>query len=135
MSHVENYCRAATTNDVDGLMSTLAPGAELVSPLAGGTVFREPEDLRILFNAIYSSLTEMVWEEHYQDGNVHTVCGRARVLGRPLYDAMIIETDEEGRVRRIRPHLRPWSALTAFALAMGPHLARHPGTLRRAMRN
>lgn len=129
---VEAFCRAATRADVDGMMVTLAPGGEMVSPLAGGAVFRRPDDLRILFGAVYGTLRDLHWDEHYRDGRVHTVLGSARVLGRELHDAMVVETDEQGRVQRIRPHLRPWSGLTAFALAMGPKLARHPDVLRRA---
>ena len=36
--------------------------------------------------------------------------------------------------KRIRPHLRPWLAITLFALLLGPKIARHPGVLRRALR-
>jgi hypothetical protein len=39
-----------------------------------------------------------------------------------------------GRIRRIRPHLRPWLGLTGFALLVGPRLARHPGVILRALR-
>lgn len=135
IDHVGAYCRASERADVDALMATLAPGGEMVSPLAGGATFRNPDDLRILFAAVYGSLTDLRWEERYRDGSVHTVLGRARVLGREVHDAMVIETDDEGRLRRIRPHLRPRSGLTAFALAIGPRMIRHPGVLTRATRS
>jgi hypothetical protein len=35
---------------------------------------------------------------------------------------------------RIRPHLRPWLATTAFALLLGPKIARHPRVMCRAIR-
>jgi hypothetical protein len=34
----------------------------------------------------------------------------------------------------IRPHLRPWLALTVFAIKLGPKVARHPGVVMRALR-
>jgi hypothetical protein len=52
-----------------------------------------------------------------------------------LADAMVCELDEQGQIRRIRPYLRPWLALTLLALVLGPKLARHPGVLLRAARS
>ena len=45
---VARYRTASETNDIDGLIATLAPDAELLSPLSGRLVFRGREDLRIL---------------------------------------------------------------------------------------
>jgi hypothetical protein len=47
---------------------------------------------------------------------------------------MVFELDPDGRIRRIRPHLRPWLASTWFALAIGVKVARHPGVIWRALR-
>jgi hypothetical protein len=47
---------------------------------------------------------------------------------------MIFELASDGRIDRIRPHLRPWLALTVFALMLGPRVARHPGLVWRALR-
>jgi hypothetical protein len=47
---------------------------------------------------------------------------------------MVLELDDAGLIVRIRPHLRPWLAITLFALLLGPKIARHPGVLRRALR-
>ena len=41
---------------------------------------------------------------------------------------------EDGRIRRIGPHLRPWLALTLFALVLGPKVGRRPGVVWRALR-
>ena len=40
---------------------------------------------------------------------------------------------DAGLIRRLRPHLRPWFAVTVFALLLGPRLAAHPGVARRAL--
>jgi hypothetical protein len=50
---VAGYRVMSEANDIDGLMETLAPDAELVSPLSGLMVFRGKDDLRVLLGAIY----------------------------------------------------------------------------------
>jgi hypothetical protein len=47
---------------------------------------------------------------------------------------MVFELDDDGRIARIRPHLRPWLALTVLALRLGPTIARRPGVVWRALR-
>jgi hypothetical protein len=46
---------------------------------------------------------------------------------------MVFDLAEDGRIRRIWPHLRPWLALTLFAVIVGPKLARRPDVIRRAL--
>jgi hypothetical protein len=48
---------------------------------------------------------------------------------------MAFDLADDGRISRIRPHLRPWLATTLFALLLGPQVARHPGVVWRALRN
>ncbi|WP_019284265.1 MULTISPECIES: hypothetical protein [Arsenicicoccus] len=129
---VDVFKRAAVDADIPTLMTTLADDACLVSPLVGGATFRGHDDLRILLTAVYTTISGLTWTEHHRDGATHVVLGAGRVAGRPLVDAMIVDTNDAGMIQRIRPHLGPWSGLTAFAVAMGPKLARHPGVLRRA---
>jgi hypothetical protein len=97
-------------------------------------VFRGKDDLRVLLAAVYGSLTGLRWHEEVGDGDVRVVVGEARVGPVKLGDAMVFELAPDGRIRRIRPHLRPWLALTVFALKLGPKVARHPGVVSRALR-
>jgi len=129
---VARYRAASEANDIDALIATLAPGAELVSPLSGRLVFRGEGDLRILLAAVYGSLRDLRWREEVGEGSLRVVLGDCMIGPLRLTDAMVCELDEEGRIVRIRPHLRPWLALTLFALAVGPQLARHPSVLARA---
>jgi hypothetical protein len=50
-----------------------------------------------------------------------------------MTDAMVLELGPDGRIARVRPHLRPWLALTVFAAVLGPKVATRPGVLRRAL--
>lgn len=132
---VARYRTASETNDIDGLIATLAPDAELVSPLSGRLVFRGREDLRILLGAVYGLMKDLRWREEVGEGPLWVVMGDGRVGPLRLADAMVCELDEHGRIRRIRPYLRPWLALTLLALMLGPKIARHPGVLLRAARS
>jgi hypothetical protein len=131
---IARYERASAANDIDGLMATLAPDAELVSPLSGRMVFRGADDLRVLLAAVYGSMTGLHWHTEVGDGNIRVIMGDGKVGGFSLGDAMVLELADDGRIRRIRPHLRPWLALTVLALMLGPKVGRHPGVVFRALR-
>lgn len=131
---VARYRAASEANDIDGVMQTLAPDAELVSPLSGRMVFRGHEDLRLLLSAVYGSLRDFRWDEEVGDENIRVVVGEGRIGPFKLGDAMVFELADDGLIRRIRPHLRPWLALTLFALVLGPEVGRHPGVVLRALR-
>jgi hypothetical protein len=130
---VAGFCAAAQTNDPDGMVVALAPDAQLLSPLFGRVVFRGHEDLRVLLGAAFGSLRDLRWLHIVGEGQTRVAVSEARVAGLVINDAMVVELDDAGRIRSIRPHLRPWLALTVFALRLGPKLVRHPGVIRRAL--
>lgn len=127
------FCDASRVNDVDRMVGALAPDAELESPLIRRAVFRGRDDLRVLLAAVYGALTDLTWREVIGEGSTRVAVSDARIAGVTISDAMVLELDDAGLIRRIRPHLRPWLALTVFALLLGPKIARHPGVLRRAL--
>ena len=111
----------------------LAPDAELVSPLSGRMVFRGTEDLRVLLTAVYGGMTGLRWREEFGDARHRLLIGDGRVGPLRMSDAMVFDLADDGRIRRIRPHLRPWLAVTLFALILGPKVARRPGVFLRAL--
>jgi ketosteroid isomerase-like protein len=131
---VARYRAASEQNDINALVQALSEDAELVSPLSGRMVFRGRDDLRVLLGAVYSTVKGLRWSRELGDGDARVVIGECRIGPLKLGDAMILELTADGRVRRIRPHLRPWLALTLFALKLGPKMARHPGVVVRALR-
>jgi hypothetical protein len=131
---VKRYCEASAANDIDALLDTLAPDAELCSPLSGHFVFRGREDLRVLLSAVYGSMRGLRWDEPVGEGATRLAVGDGRVAGARIGDAMVFELADDGRIRRIRPHLRPWFATTVFALVLGPKIVRSPGVVSRAVR-
>ncbi len=131
---VARYRAASEANDIDGVMDTLAPDAELVSPISGRMVFRGLGDLRVVLSAVYGSMTRLQWRDEVGNGNLRVVLGDSMVGPVKLSDAMVFTLAEDGRIRRVSPHLRPWLALTLFALKLGPKVGRHPEVVRRALR-
>jgi hypothetical protein len=131
---VARYRTASEANDIDGLIATLAPDVELVSPLSGRLVFRGQEDLRVLLSAVYGGMKGLRWREEVGDGATRVVLGDGMVGPFRLADAMVCELAEDGRIRRIRPYLRPWLSLTFVAVMLAPTMARHPAVMLRAAR-
>jgi SnoaL-like domain len=131
---VGRYRTASEANDVEALLEVLTPDAELVSPLSGRMVFRGREDLRVLLAAVYGGMASLRWREEFGDERHRVVIGDGRVGPFRMSDAMVFDLADDGRIRRIRPHLRPWLAVTLFALILGPRVARRPGVLLRALR-
>jgi hypothetical protein len=127
------YIDASERNDIEAMMSTLAPDVELVSPISGRMVFRGEDDVRHLLAAVYGSLDGLRWTKTLGEGKDRVAVGEARLLGVHLTDAMVFELAPDGRIRRIGPHLRPWLALTIFALVLGPQVGRRPGMIWRAL--
>jgi hypothetical protein len=131
---VARFRAAYEAQDVDAVIAELVPTAELVSPISGRLVFRGTDDLRTLFTALFATVARIGWEREVGDGPVRVLVGTAAVGPFQMTDAMVVELDADGRIRRLRPHLRPWLALTALALTLGPRVARHPGVVGRALR-
>ena len=131
---VARYRAASESNDIDELIATLSPDAELVSPLSGRLVFRGHDDLRVLLSAVYGAMKGLRWREEVGDGATRVVMGDGTVGPFKLADAMVCELDAEGRIRRIRPYLRPWLALTFLALRLTPKMGRRPDVMVRAAR-
>jgi hypothetical protein len=131
---VQRYMSATEAGDTAGLTDVLAPDVEVVSPISGRMVFRGEEDVRYLLDAVYGSLSGLRWEWAIGEGERRVAFARARIGPVWMTDAMVFELAPDGRIRRIGPHLRPWVALTLFALVLGPQVARRPGLIRRALR-
>ncbi|HVV89646.1 MAG TPA: hypothetical protein VHB53_04045 [Solirubrobacterales bacterium] len=132
---ISTYRSATEANDLERIMSAIAPDAELVSPLSGRMAFKGSDDLRVLLGAVYSTVRDLRWVEEVGEGPARVVIGEGRVGPLRMTDAMAFDLGDDGRIRRIRPHLRPWLATTLFALLLGPRVARHPGVVWRALRN
>lgn len=130
---IARYQAASEAGDIDGIMATLTPDVEVISPLSGRMVFRGQDDVRILFAAVYGTLKGLRWQQSVGEGAHRVSVGAAKVGPLRMTDAMVFELAPDGQIRSVSPHLRPWLAVTVFALILGPKVARHPGVVRRAL--
>jgi hypothetical protein len=128
------YRAASEAGDIAGIMAACAPDVEVVSPISGKMVFRGRKDVEFLLTGVYGSLKGLRWTDPLGDGSRRVMVGEARLLGVRMTDAMVFDLDAEGRIRRIGPHLRPWLALTLFAMVLGPKVGLRPGVALRALR-
>jgi SnoaL-like protein len=131
---VVRYCAASEANDMNALAATFAPDVELISPISGRLVFRGRDDVRFLLACVYDTVSKLRWEQPIGQGSSRLAVAETKVAGLRIDDAMLFELDPSGLIRRIRPHLRPWLATTAFSLLVGPRVARQPMVLVRALR-
>jgi hypothetical protein len=90
--------------------------------------------MRVVLEAIYTTVHDLRWRERIGDDHIMVMIGEAKVGPFRIGDAAVIELADDGSIRRIRPHLRPWLGTTYFALRVLPKVARHPGVLRRSWR-
>src|SRR5258705_5339699 len=130
---VATFLEATRTKNIDRIVSTLAPDVELLSPLSGRMVFRGCDDLRVLLGAVYRGLSGLTWREVIGEGATRMARSDGRIAGVTITDAMVLELDATGLILRIRPHLRPWLAITLVALLLGPTICPHPGVLLAAL--
>ncbi len=72
------------------------------------------------WGAVYSTTRELHWREEFGEGAARVLICEFKIGPQRASDAMAFELDADGRIRRIRPHLRPWLATTLFALLLGP---------------
>ncbi len=134
MDSISRYRSASEAGDISELIEATAPEVEVVSPISGRMVFKGRDDVEFLLSAVYGTLSGLRWKQEIGEGGHRVLYGEARLWGVRMTDAMVFELDGEGRIRRISPHLRPWLALTLFAIVLGPKVGFRPGVVWRALR-
>jgi hypothetical protein len=132
---LSRYLAASEAGDLSGVSDAFTEEVEVISPISGRMVFRGREDVEFLLGAVYGSLKDLRWTRTVGEGEHRVVLGRTRIGPVWMTDAMVFELAPDGRIRKISPHLRPWLALTLFALVLGPQVARRPGVIWRALRD
>lgn len=118
---------------MQALAATFASDIELPSPLFGALTFRGSDDVKAVLSAVYGLLGAVTWEPPIGSGT-RVAVAHTKFAGIRIDDAMLFELDAEGRISRIRPHLRPLFATIVFALLLGPRVALRPGVVLRALR-
>jgi hypothetical protein len=89
---VAQYEAASAAADIDALMRTLAPDAELISPLVANGVIRGHKDIRVVLEAIYTSVHDLRWRERIGDDHVVVMIGEAKVGPFRIGDAAVVDS-------------------------------------------
>lgn len=134
MDTVARFCVASETNDVEGMIATLAPDAELVSPAFAHWVVRGHTDLRVMLDVFFSGLRGLQWRQLVGEGQTRIAIGDARVYGVRIYGTMVIDLDDAGRIQRLRIHARGWLPLTVKMLDVVLKFTRYPSVVGRSLR-
>ena len=92
---IARYRAASEANDIEALLATLDPDAEVISPISGRMVFRGREDLRILLTAVYGSLTGLRWRLELGDGSTRVLAGDMRIGPVRMTDAMVFDLEAQ----------------------------------------
>src|SRR5436853_6929820 len=135
MDSLSQYRSASEANDIARLMEATTADVEVVSPFSRRMSFKGQKDVEFLLGAVYGVLRGLKWQEEIGEGDRRVLYGEARLLGVRLTDAMVFDLAPDGQIRRISPHLRPWLALTLFAVVLGPKVGIRPAVVWRALRN
>ena len=131
---VNRYAVAAAERRIDELMQTLSPDVEVRSPISGRLVFAGHREVRYLLTAVYGALSDLRWHGEFGEDDTRVLVGEGSIGRLRLTDAMVFELTEDGLIRRVTPHLRPWISLSALALRLLPRLIKRPRLLLAAWR-
>ena len=129
----EHPFRAAfRTRDLDAWRAHFSPDIKLHSPLITSTFDgydSAVEPYELLFGALKDFQIELA---SHADG-VDVFQWRCIAAGRPIEGVDLIRYAADGKICEIRVMIRTLPSLAAFALAIGPALARRRGRLRGAV--
>jgi hypothetical protein len=125
--------RALQAGDVDGFLASCSKDAALHSPLTQRATFQGHSDMRIPLRALFATLEDVEYLADVGEGTTRAVFATANVNGERTKEAMRIELairvelDDQKKVREITFFARPLPGLAAFALGVGPRIAREFG--------
>ena len=125
--------RAIQARDVDGFLALCSDDVALHSPMTQRAVFEGHTNVRMAVNALFATLEDVEYLADVGEGTTRALFATANVNGRPTVDAVRIELairvelDDEQALRDITFFVRPLPGLAAFALGVGPRIARNYG--------
>ena len=131
MNHGEEhpFQTAFRTRDLEAWSSHFAPDIQLHSPLMTSS-FEGYDTAVELYEVLFAVLedVEIVFSAH--DQGIDAFQWRCVAGGRRIEGVDLISYAADGSIREIRVMIRTLPSLAAFALAVGPPLARRRGRLR-----
>ncbi|SDN21362.1 nuclear transport factor 2 family protein [Allokutzneria albata] len=129
----ETFRRATEAGDVELVLSTMSEDVVLRSPLTDRGRFTGREDVRVVFEAAFTSIQGIRFHTDIGDDRQRALFYRGRVGGTTVEECALVRLDDEGRIVELTMWLRPLPALVAVMGALGPKIARSFGKPRMAV--
>lgn len=134
MNSIDRWKQAGEAHNAAAAMAALATDAELVSPLTHRFRFRGLREIGELLDAVFEVASDYRYERDLRGAREAFLASRSQVAGVEIHELQHLELDGRGAITRITLAVRPLTALTALARALGPELARRQGHPRHARR-
>jgi len=120
---------AFRTRDLEAWSSHFAADITLQSPLLT-TPFQGRDAAAELYEVLFASLKDVAVVFSAGDGDIEAFHWHCTVGGRRIEGVDLITWNAERKITEIRVTIRTLPSLAAFALAVGPPLARRRGRVR-----
>ena len=127
---IDDFRRAAATNDIDLAMSALADDVVVHSPLTDRFTFNGKADVRRLFETAYERFDGLAYDTAIGEGRQRVLIGSGRAGGERFEETLLLTLDDQDKITEITLFIRPLPGLTAVMAALGPALARRNGRSR-----
>lgn len=129
---VRTFQTACQTQDVELLLTVLAPDVVFRSPLTTRTVFKGHKEIADLMSAALATAQGIDYHTELGDDRTRALVSTARVDGEEIEEVALLRFDDEGRIAEITLWVRPLPGATALMNGIGPKLLRRLGCGRMA---
>jgi SnoaL-like protein len=124
----QRFRSAIERRDHAAVVSLLAPGVVLHSPIIGSAAFEGRQAVGDVLGAVLATFEDIRYtaEGEAEDGELEVLVFRARVRRVDIETVDLVRVDGEGLITEFTVVIRPMAGLAAVAVALGPHIARGP---------
>ncbi len=106
---------AMRAGDVDALLTTLAPGAVVRSPISSSARIEGHGEIRAVMSAVLAEISGLEYVREVGQGADRALVARARVGRQVIEEAVWLRFDNSGLINEMTLYVRPLAGLTALA--------------------
>ena len=117
------YAQAFADRDLARTKGLLADDVIFHSPVIGDAAFEGLVPTAALLEIVYREISEVEYTHGFGDGEANVLIADARVRGKRVKVATLLELDEGGKIREIWVFARPLVGLVAIAEGIGSGIA------------
>jgi hypothetical protein len=124
--------RSVRAGDISAITAALSDEVVLISPITSRFRFEGRAEVTELMSVVLETFEDIQVFEEFGAGDRRVVAWRARIGDQEMEGTEILHLDGEGRVREVRPFIRPLPGLATAMAALGHRLARRRSRARGA---